>query len=753
MFFAFNEDKFDQDSKKVLWMSTFLTGTAAHWIEPAVVEYLAKRNEAGKCTTAMSEKTIAIFRSIEGFQKQIKAIFGDINEVETAERAIINIKQQNSVANYTAEFQRYSMRLSWQDDALRVQYYRGLKEGIKDELARGTKSATLNELIRNATDIDNRNYERNRERKGYFVPTHNRKPQYPPQNGHKRGGQRYDPMELDAVEKKTWGPKKKGKGEKNKQKEYRREKGLCYTCGKDGHLARDCSQKKNAAAAERPKGLRKKEVGAMERSKSEDELREIEAEDNWLEQYESSSEHREYLKELAIQRKNTTKAADASQKSGPGKSNHIDAAKGGSKPREVGAAERDQVGEVPPPYTVEDRGRLRVERETADYVPWGSSPPTDYDSPFVAGTTRLPLLQRTALEQMELEAEYLRRTRIHSPERINSMVWEDAEDSEHGLTNSITSTDYADREPTEEPQPGEKWFLVKEEDQQRTWALAGAVFQDHDITEERKPDFVDCVNALPLPANSWDGLFTVVYRDLERIIFQKDEGYATPLPPRYTSWVERTLPDLRVYVEIGESWERHKRIWKKIYKGGETPYEYYCQGPDLDILPEGTPLTLLTKGNGIRTWRDESTGRELVEPVQREAAATARTQEDLTAQLKIMVNLKGKGIQALVDSGAMGNFMSKKSASSFGIQTEDMPEPYHLTLLGGKNAGTDGMVRKRTKPTRMTIRGHSELIQFDIIPTGQHGCVLGTPWIRTHNPDINWNTNEITFNRCDCSQD
>ena len=50
--------------------------------------------------------------------------------------------------------------------ALKAQYYKGLKDGVKDEIARSEAPDNLQELIEMAVKIDNRNFERALERKG-----------------------------------------------------------------------------------------------------------------------------------------------------------------------------------------------------------------------------------------------------------------------------------------------------------------------------------------------------------------------------------------------------------------------------------------------------------------------------------------------------------------------------------------------------------------------------------------------------------
>ncbi|EKG09629.1 Retrotransposon gag protein, partial [Macrophomina phaseolina MS6] len=87
--------------------------------------------------------------------------FGDLDEVNKARRAVMNIHQKTLVADYTIEFQKAAAYLDdWSDRALMDHYYRGLKERVKDQLIIQDDPKTLDELIKLAIKCDNRLFER-----------------------------------------------------------------------------------------------------------------------------------------------------------------------------------------------------------------------------------------------------------------------------------------------------------------------------------------------------------------------------------------------------------------------------------------------------------------------------------------------------------------------------------------------------------------------------------------------------------------
>jgi hypothetical protein len=171
----------------------------------------------------MQKGTVEIFNSYPGFVRKIKATFGEVDEVRQAERAIQMLRQRGSAATYTAEFQRQAIKAGWDDKALKAQYYRGLKDAVKDELIKQDRPDNMEELIEQAVNIDNRLYERALERKGFYDTTHKRRDHRPT---------RYtEPMELDATNRQELSPQDRQKRMHDK---------LCFNCGKPGHMARNC---------------------------------------------------------------------------------------------------------------------------------------------------------------------------------------------------------------------------------------------------------------------------------------------------------------------------------------------------------------------------------------------------------------------------------------------------------------------------------------------------------------------------------
>jgi hypothetical protein len=104
----------------------------------------------------------------------------------------------------------------------------------------------------------------------------------------------------------------------------------------------------------------------------------------------------------------------------------------------------------------------------------------------------------------------------------------------------------------------------------------------------------------------------------------------------------------------------------------------------------------------------------------------------------------------MIDSGATGNFMSPDTVKRLNVPVRSI-NPYDLTVVDGTDHDA-GKVTKGTIPTKMTIGRHTEEIQMDVVPMGRHEAILGMPWIKQHNPEIDWKTRTVEFSRCACEK-
>lgn len=94
---------------------------------------------------------------------------------------------------------------------------------------------------------------------------------------------------------------------------------------------------------------------------------------------------------------------------------------------------------------------------------------------------------------------------------------------------------------------------------------------------------------------------------------------------------------------------------------------------------------------------------------------------------------------ALTDSGAEGNFLNEALAPP--IWHPLRQSPYTARALNGEFLAH---VTQCTVPVTLVLSGnHRESIEFNIITYPKTSLVLGHPWLKQHNPHIDWSAAKI----------
>jgi hypothetical protein len=243
--------RFPDEATKVIWASSFFSGAPKVWFQPFLERYSEE-------TDAPKE-----FTSFDNFATTLRALYGDPNLVKQAIRSIRELRQVTSASDYTAKFESLRWNTKLGEDALKIFFYDGLKEHVKDMLATLlVEPETLGELQTAAIRFDERAYERRMQRtrganvtaaparytgaeEGNSTPawranTKNTSapwsmstmaatlprpgPTAPATDGS-------TPMELDTTGRRGLSPE---------EKERRYQLGLCFICGQKGHRLREC---------------------------------------------------------------------------------------------------------------------------------------------------------------------------------------------------------------------------------------------------------------------------------------------------------------------------------------------------------------------------------------------------------------------------------------------------------------------------------------------------------------------------------
>ena len=139
LYFKFNQSSFATNADKIQYAAYYLQGKAEEWFRPYIQEYVDNKDNPSQA----EESTRRIFASFNRFRSEIWMVFADIDCKRTAEYNLIKLRQTKSAADYMAYFTRLSTATNWEDAALMAMYYAGLKDAVKDKIARGEQPEDL----------------------------------------------------------------------------------------------------------------------------------------------------------------------------------------------------------------------------------------------------------------------------------------------------------------------------------------------------------------------------------------------------------------------------------------------------------------------------------------------------------------------------------------------------------------------------------------------------------------------------------
>ena len=88
----------------------------------------------------------------------------------------------------------------------------------------------------------------------------------------------------------------------------------------------------------------------------------------------------------------------------------------------------------------------------------------------------------------------------------------------------------------------------------------------------------------------------------------------------------------------------------------------------------------------------------------------------------------------MVDSGATGNYMNPRFQQQLGILGVEKAQSEPISGLNDKSLG--GHLTVKSDFVSMAVMNHKEWINFNVTSLRQYDVMLGIPWLRNHNPEI-----------------
>ena len=170
-----------------------------------------------------------LLKDFDEFEKAFTASFGDIDRKRRAEKELLTLRQRHrSISTIVSEFQRLAFETHMNDEALFPLFYNTLNDDVKDEICKVPRPPTIKEYYQLAIGIDNRLFERKREKRfgTRYTP--------PEPRNLKTSSAAYDPdaMIVDNIQKR--GPISEN------EKQRRKSNNLCLYCAAPDHKLADC---------------------------------------------------------------------------------------------------------------------------------------------------------------------------------------------------------------------------------------------------------------------------------------------------------------------------------------------------------------------------------------------------------------------------------------------------------------------------------------------------------------------------------
>jgi len=231
LYIEFNQVKFRFEMNKGLFTVSYLKNAAFNWVDLKLHEFLDKTLKKW-----MNNKKF-IFDNYKKFKNELWRAFKVVNEKWAAKRQLHILKMNKLTVKYAAEFQQIAALMDWDNDTLVLQYYWGLNETIKDEIARMDQPEELQNMINTFININSHQWEwRMKHTEHYTSKVWGR--WYTLRQG--------DPMNLNAIKKHCEQQPQVKQGQcmskPYKPQPWWAETCKCYNCEKPEHLARTCKK-------------------------------------------------------------------------------------------------------------------------------------------------------------------------------------------------------------------------------------------------------------------------------------------------------------------------------------------------------------------------------------------------------------------------------------------------------------------------------------------------------------------------------
>jgi len=118
----------------------------------------------------------------------------------------------------------------------------------------------------------------------------------------------------------------------------------------------------------------------------------------------------------------------------------------------------------------------------------------------------------------------------------------------------------------------------------------------------------------------------------------------------------------------------------------------------------------------------------------------------LPVHLKTTDTMEESSTEAMVDTGATGDFIDQDFVTQAKLLTHQLSRPIPVYNVDG-TLNKAGSIHEVVDVV-MTYNGHSKRILLAVTRLGKQSMILGFSWLDKHNPEIDFCTRTVKMTRC-----
>jgi len=103
-------------------------------------------------------------------------------------------------------------------------------------------------------------------------------------------------------------------------------------------------------------------------------------------------------------------------------------------------------------------------------------------------------------------------------------------------------------------------------------------------------------------------------------------------------------------------------------------------------------------------------------------------------------------VKVLLDFRAMGNFIDQDFVHTKDISTRSISHPILVYNMDG--SPNEASQISEVVDIVLCYKNHSKRTLLAVSSLGRQSMILGYTWLKNHNLEVNWQTEEVQMNRC-----